>query len=256
MVIVMKNVSCIRGDRYILRSINWSVREGEHWSIIGLNGSGKTTLLKLIHGDMFPSEGTMTVLGKNFGEYDWRDMRRKIGFASSFLQERLYENETALEIVLSGLYATFGLYDTPGRRDKKRAENILDLLNCGHAAGQQYRELSQGEKQKVLIGRAVISSPRILIMDEPCAGLDLVSREQLLSSVAVLGTQHPAPSIIFVTHHVEEVLPIFNRTLLLRGGEIHSAGETKRVIGRENLSSFLERPVDVRRRNGRVWISI
>jgi iron complex transport system ATP-binding protein len=254
MIIDLKNVSCILGNKYILRDINWTVRQGEHWAVIGLNGSGKTTLLKMINGYVFPSKGEMTVLGKAFGSYDWRRLRRGIGFISSALQESFYLNETAKEIVLSGIFSTIGLYDKPKKKDIEKALSLLRQLNCAHIAKQSYAELSQGERQKVLIARAMISSPKLLIMDEPCAGLDVFSREHLLSSIENLGRSAGAPSILYVSHHIEEILPVFNRTLLLRRGKVHSSGKTRLVLSERNLSSFFETPVNVQWREGRAWI--
>jgi len=256
MVVQMENVSCILDNKYILRSIDWSVKPGEHWAIIGLNGSGKTTLLKMINGYVFPSSGEMTVLGKSFGMYDWRDLRRKVGFISSSLQEKFYTYETAGEIVLSGLFATIGLYDKPARKDSRKALSLLHELNCEHTARQPYAELSQGEKQKVLIARALINSPQLLIMDEPCAALDIFSREHLLSAIEKLAAKKPAPSLLYVSHHVEEILPIFTHTLLLRRGEVHSAGQTRKVLTKKNLSSFFETSIDMTWHNNRPWIRL
>jgi iron complex transport system ATP-binding protein len=185
----MKGVSWIVGEVRILRDIDWTVHRGEHWAIIGLNGSGKTSLLNMVNGYIWPSEGEVSVLGRRFGRYDVRDLRRKIGWASSSLQEKLYMGETAEEIVLSGRFATIGLYDKPQKKDRERARALLVFFQCGHAAKQPYWSLSQGEKQKVLIARALIQNPRLLILDEPCAGLDIISREQILSLIQDIGSQ-------------------------------------------------------------------
>ncbi|MBI4847820.1 MAG: ABC transporter ATP-binding protein [Nitrospirae bacterium] len=256
MIIDIRKVSCILGNKHVLRDINWTVRPGEHWAIIGLNGSGKTTLLKMINGYVFPSTGEMSVLGKPFGSYDWRELRREVGFISSSLQEIFYANETAKEIVLSGIFSTIGLYDKPKAKDIEKALSLLRQLDCSHAANQPYAELSQGERQKVLIARALISSPKLLIMDEPCAGLDIFSREHLLSSIETLGSSASAPTLIYVSHHIEEILPVFTHTLLLRRGKVHSSGKTGEVLTKTNLSSFFETPVDVKRHKGRVWVDI
>lgn len=256
MIVHLKNISYTTGLKHILRNINWSVHAGENWAIAGLNGSGKTTLLQLLAGYIAPSEGEMYVLGRHYGSYDWRRLRRKIGFISSALQEKFYTTETAEEIVLSGMFATIGLYDTPKVKDVGKAFSLLEMLNCGHTAKQPYLELSQGEKQKVLIARALINSPQLLIMDEPCIGLDIFSREQVLSAIETLSRQVSAPTILYVSHHTEEILPVFNRTLLLRQGEVHSAGETKKVLTRDNLSSFFNAPVDVQWHKDRAWIHI
>lgn len=256
MIVQMKNVSCILDSKYILRSIDWSVKAGENWAIIGLNGSGKTTLLKMINGYIFPSSGEMSVLGKSFGMYDWRDLRRKVGFISSSLQEKFYGSETAEEIVLSGMFATIGLYDKPEKKDRRMALSLLHDLNCEQTAKQPYMELSQGEKQKVLIARALINAPQLLIMDEPCAGLDIFSREHLLSAIEKLAAKKTAPGLLYVSHHVEEIMPIFTHTLLLRRGEVHSAGETRKVLTKNNLSSFFETSINITWRRSRPWIRI
>lgn len=255
-VIHMKDVSLVNGNKYILRDINWEVRPGEHWAIGGLNGSGKTTLLSMVSGYVWPSHGEISVLGKRFGSYDIRELRKKIGWVSSSLQEKFYRDETAEEIVLSGKFATIGLYDKPRPKDIEHARLLLKRLDCDHTAAQPYWTLSQGEKQKVLIARGLISSPRVLILDEPCAGLDILSREHLLSLIENIGVQESAPTLLYVTHRIEEILPVFSHALLLRGGAVHSQGRTTEVLTKRNLSDLLGMTVDVRRRKGRVWLRI
>ena len=255
-VIDMRNVSLIYGSKYILRDVNWEVNPGEHWAVIGLNGSGKTTLLNMITGYLWASRGEISVLGKHFGRYDIRELRKKIGWVSSYLQEKFYSNETAEEIVLSGKNATIGLYEKPKPRDIGRARLLLGQFESGRIAGQQYWTLSQGERQKVLIARGLISAPRLLIMDEPCAGLDIFAREHLLSLIESIGKQVHAPTLLYVTHRIEEISPVFTHTLLLRQGTVHSKGRTREVLTEKNLSDFFRVSVGVRRRRGRVWIEI
>jgi iron complex transport system ATP-binding protein len=252
----MNRVSCYQDDKYLLRDINWTVKSGEHWAIIGLNGSGKTTLLRLIAGYVFPSSGKVRVLGRSFGEYDWRELRKSIGFISSFLQDKLYPGESALEIVLSGVSASIGLYERPQKKYIDKAKMLLRDLECEKIANQSYISLSQGEKQKVLIARALIHSPQLLIMDEPCAGLDIFSREKLLSSIEKISRKKKAPAILYVSHHIEEILPVFTHSLLLRRGAVHSAGETKQVITKSNLISFFETDLEVSWRKNRPFIKL
>jgi iron complex transport system ATP-binding protein len=254
MVIHMKDVSWINGNRYILRNINWDVRYGEHWAIIGLNGSGKTSLLNIITGYVWPSKGEVNVLGKNFGQYDIRKLRKKIGSVSSYLQEKFYATETAEEIVLSGKYATIGLYDKPKSNDMKKALLLMEQLQCSQVARQLYWTLSQGEKQKVLIARALIHSPRLLILDEPCAGLDILTREHLLDTIENISKQVNAPTLIYVSHRIEEILPFFTHTLLLRRGEIHSHGKTREILTKRNLSDFFETTVNMKWHKGRAKV--
>ena len=256
MIIHMKDVSWIADSRHILRNITWDVKKGEHWAIVGLNGSGKTSLLNIINGYAWPSKGEVSVLGKDFGKYDIRELRKKIGWVSSSLQEKFYTTETAEEIVLSGKFATIGLYDKPAKKDIEISRILLKRLKCSNVANQPYWTLSQGEKQKVLIARGLISSPRLLIMDEPCSGLDIFSREHLLTLIEKIGHTASAPTLIYVSHRIEEILPVFTNTLLLRSGRIHSLGKTKEVLTKRNLSDFYETPVEVRWRKDRAWIQI
>jgi len=252
----MRNVSWITDNKYILRNIDWKVNDDEHWAIIGLNGSGKTSLLNIIARYNWPSTGEVSVLRKRFGSYDIRELRKKIGWVSSFLQEQLYAQETAEEIVLSGKFATIGLYDKPNEKDIERAFLLLKELDCEDIAKQPYRTLSQGEKQKVLIARALMHSPRLLVLDEPCGGLDIFSREHLLSLIDTISRQKAAPTLLYVSHRIEEILPVFTHTLLLRRGEIHSQGKTREVLTKNNLSDFFKTQVGVKWRKGRAWIQV
>ena len=255
-VIQMTNVSWINGNRYIVRDVNWSVHRGQHWAIIGLNGSGKTSLLNLVNGYIWPSRGSLSVLGKKFGEYDIRDLRKKIGWVSSSLQERFYADETAEEIVLSGTCATIGFYDRIYPEDSRHVSGLLKRLGCSHIAKKPYSTLSQGEKQKVLIARALIHNPEVLIFDEPCSGLDVFSREHLLSYIANIGKGKKAPTIIYVSHRIEEIQHVFTHTLLLRRGVIHSQGRTRQMLTSRNLSDFFETPVFVRWYNNTAWLRL
>ncbi len=255
MIIDLKSASCFIEDKQVLRGIDWTVKPGEHWAVMGLNGSGKTSLLNLLNGYVHLSTGEMRVLGRRYGAYDWRRLRKSIGFISSSIQGRLYGGETALETVLSGIFSTIGLYDQPQKKDNARAQKALAGLRCGHLAPRRYETLSQGEKQKVLIARALVSSPKLLIMDEPCSGLDVFSREDFLSAVHAIGTG-PSPALIYVTHHVEEILPVFTHVLLLKAGQVHSAGVAGSVLTSKNLSSFFGVPVRLRWRGGRAWLEI
>lgn len=256
MVIDIRNVSLTRDSIYILKEVNWSVKQGQHWAILGLNGSGKTTLLNMINGYLFPSKGQVKVLGKSFGRYDLRELRKSIGWVSSGLQERLYGNESAQEIVISGKYASIGLLNNPTQQDKELASGLLDKLSISHLAHRRYKNLSQGEKQRVLIGRGLMSSPKLLILDEPCTGLDIFAKKRLLSDIESLANNPDSPTMIYVTHQIEEILPIFHHALLMRRGQVHSAGLTSKVLTEDNLSNFFETPVECHKENDRYSLEI
>ncbi|MEW9122427.1 MAG: ABC transporter ATP-binding protein [Thermotaleaceae bacterium] len=256
MVIELKEVSFIRDKKYILKDVNWSVSPGEHWAILGLNGSGKTSLLNMINGYHFPSEGEIAVLGKVFGKFDLRELRKSIGWVSSSLQEKLYMNESVTDIVLSGKFASIGLYERTEEIDREKALSLLTRLGCADLANRPYQSLSQGEKQKVLIARGLMPSPALLILDEPCTGLDIFSKEQLLSMIEKLSGEADAPTLIYVTHHTEEILPVFNHSLLLRRGQVHSSGKTDSVLTEKNLSDFFEASVSFEKIQNRIWLRL
>lgn len=256
MIIDIHNVSWDRNNKLILQNINWKVKEGENWCLLGLNGSGKTTLLNMINGYIWPTAGKMSVLGKIFGEYDLRELRKSIGWVSTSLQQKLYGSETALKIVLSGKFATIGLYDKTDTEDLGRAEALMKSLGCTALIERTYDTLSQGERQRVLIARALMASPKLLILDEPCTGLDVFAREQLLQMIGTVAAEVNAPTIIYVTHHVEEILPCFTKTLLIKEGQVFAADHTSDVLTSALMSDFFEVPVELLKRDGRNWLSV
>lgn len=256
MTIELRNVSWKRDGNYILQGINWTVEQGEHWAVVGLNGSGKTSLLGIVSGYIFPSEGEVSVLGNKFGRCDLRELRKSIGWVSSSLQENLLVNEKVADIVLSGKYASIGLYDTPSKKDRKRGAELMQQFGCSEFAERAYMTLSQGEKQRVVLARSLMNFPSVLVLDEPCTGLDIFARERFLAALGVIAGLPGAPTMLYVSHHVEEILPVFSKTLLLRRGRIHSGGKTKEVLTESNLSDFFQSPVEVHWREGRPRIHV
>ncbi|MDQ0111686.1 ABC transporter ATP-binding protein [Paenibacillus harenae] len=256
MVIDINGVSWDRGDKTILREIDWEVQEGEHWCLLGLNGSGKTTLLNMINGYIWPTAGQMAVLGKKFGEFDLRELRKSIGWVSTSLQQKLHGSETAFKIVLSGKFATIGLYDHADEADSQKAEALMRSLGCAALMQRTYDTLSQGERQRVLIARALMASPKLLILDEPCTGLDVFAREQLLYMISSVAEQEQAPTIIYVTHHVEEILPCFSKTLLIKDGTVFAASSTNDVLKTDTMSAFFGVPVRMELHDGRNWLTV
>ena len=256
MVLDIRNVSLHRNGNYILKNINWIVKPGEHWAVIGLNGSGKTSLLKMITGYLSPSKGEMTVLGKKFGRVDLRELRKSIGWVSSSLQESLYIADTAEEIILSGKYASIGLYEKPRAEDIEKAGILIRQFELSGMKDRPYYTLSQGEKQKVIIARALMCSPRLLILDEPCIGLDIFAQENFLSLIEKICNIESSPTLIYVSHHIEEITSSFKRLLLLKDGEIHSSGEKKELLTDDNLMKLYGKPVEIEWRNKRPILKI
>lgn len=254
-VIEMNQVTWLREGKPVLNGIDWTVREGEHWALLGLNGSGKTTMLNMLCGYLWPSSGQISVLGNRFGEVDLRELRKSIGWVSSSMQSKLHGGQKAEDLVVSGKFASIGLYEKPSAEDYERAAALMNQLRCNHLHGRTYQTCSQGEQQKLLIARALMASPKLLILDEATNGLDFISREGLLASIAQLAVEPETPHMLYVTHHTEEVLPMFSQTLLLRRGEVYAQGKTAEVLNESALSDFFETPVALRWNQERAWLS-
>ncbi len=232
----IKNVRFVRNRRLILDDISWEIEPREHWVLLGPNGSGKTTMLQILAGYLWPTSGDITVLGERFGEVDLRALRKKIGWVGSFLQAQVPPSQKPLEFIVSGKYASLGIFDKPEAADFEEAAALAERLDCGKILDSPYAVLSQGEKQRLLIARALIHKPRLLILDEPCSGLDIPSREQLLSTLEGLGRSPEGPTMILVTHYLEEIMPAFSHVFLLKSGRCAARGEKEEILGRGLLT--------------------
>jgi iron complex transport system ATP-binding protein len=245
-----------RGRTVILDGINWSVAQGEHWVILGANGSGKTSLLSALTGYMTPTGGEILVLGARYGRSDWRVLRRHIGLVSSSIRQLMADSEPALETVVSGKYAMIDLWGRVSAADRREGLRMLRQIECADLAERPWAVLSQGERQRVLIGRALMARPRILILDEPCAGLDPVAREHFLQWLERLGRHRTAPTLVLVTHHVEEIMPVFTHALLLKGGRVMAAGPKTRVLKSSLLSRAFAASLRMKRARGRFSLEV
>lgn len=253
-IISLDKVSYIRNGKYILKDVNWHVNRGEHWVLLGPNGSGKTTTLNMVNGYIFPSTGHVKVLDFEFGHSSIIELRKRIGWVSSALSQFIPSNDYPLHIVLSGKFASLGLWEKVDDDDIARAEAILDQLKIRHLADRKYIQLSQGEKQKVLIGRALMNQPDIIIFDEAFNGLDIFARSDMEASINSLADQDI--TFILVTHNTDEILPIFNKALLLKNGQVHSQGDIDEMIQYDNLSDFYGAAVDVFKHKNRFYLSL
>jgi len=238
-IIELQNISLHRENTQILKNISWKINKGSHWALIGPNGAGKTSLLKIISGNLWPSSGKVRVLGKEFGKTDLRELKKKIGWVSSFLTEKIPQNEDIIKIVISGKFASFGVYEKITEKDRKKAKGLLKLMDCDYIIGRNFDIISQGEKQKVLIARALMAEPLILLLDEPCIGLDIKARENLLNSISKL-CKETKTTIIYVTHHIEEIIDEIKNALLLKDGKMFMQGKSKKVLNRKNLSRVFQ----------------
>ena len=235
-ILSVKQLCIERDDTAILRAVDWLVQRGEHWVILGANGSGKTSLLSALTGYLMPTSGEISVLGETYGESDWRELRKKIGIVSSSVRQMMAEAEPALETVASGKYAMIDFWGQLSRAEIVQARKLLRQVECEYLAERPWCVLSQGERQRVLIGRALMARPRILILDEPCAGLDPAAREHFLQFIQRLGTKKNSPTLVFVTHHVEEIMPVFSHVFVLKDGTVLAQGKKQTVM----LSCILE----------------
>jgi iron complex transport system ATP-binding protein len=247
----VRDLTIRRGETTILDRVSWAVQRGEHWVILGANGSGKTSLLSALTGYLTPTAGELAVLGERFGESDWRELRTHVGLVSSSIRQMMADAEPALTTVVSGKYAMIDYWGRVRPADRAAALRLLRQVEAAHLAGRRWEVLSQGERQRVLIGRALMARPRLLILDEPCAGLDPVAREHFLAFLQRLGQRRGGPGLIFVTHHVEEIMPAFTHALLLRGGRVLAAGEKDSVLTSGRISETFGAPLRLASRAGR-----
>jgi len=250
-IVELRDVSVTIDKARIIRHVDWSIRKNQHWALIGPNGSGKTTLLRVINGYLWPTAGTASVLGKEFGAFDLRELRKSIGFVSSFITDKTPPELSALRVVLSGRYASIGLYATPSAGEVQKARSLLRRVGCLRLATEPYGSLSQGEKQRVVIARALMSSPKLLILDESCAGLDLDAREDLLGLVDSFGVSARSPTMIFATHRIDEVAPAFTQVLMIKNGEVVARGAKKEVLTTRNFRRVFRHNLRVVNNGGR-----
>lgn len=255
-VLEVSNLSLHRDLCCILENITWSVSPREHWTLIGPNGSGKTSLLSILAGYVTPTSGDVRVLGRVFGKCDWRDLRALLGIVSSKLIPSIPDSEPAAHTVFSGKHAQLGLWRLPRSRDIRDAMESLDSVDASHLANRCWGVLSQGERQRVLIARSLIHAPRLLILDEPCAGLDPVARESLLATLQRMAAKQNGPSMALVTHHVEEIVPGFSHALLLKNGSVFRSGPVNEVLRSATLSELFGSKTKLISRNGRFTLQV
>jgi iron complex transport system ATP-binding protein len=255
-ILTVDDLRLERDGTRILADISWRVTRGQHWVMLGANGSGKTSLLSALTGYLMPTAGEITVLGETYGCSDWRELRKKVGIVSSSVRQMMADEETALDAVASGKYAMIQFWGRVTRREKAEALERLRQVECVYLAGRNWGVLSQGERQRVLIGRALMARPRLLILDEPCAGLDPAAREHFLQFLQRLGRRPQAPTLILVTHHVEEIMPVFSHVLILKAGRVLGAGRKTNTLSSKILSQTFGSKVTLDVKAGRYAMSV
>jgi iron complex transport system ATP-binding protein len=257
LVIRMDNVSVRRGDTVLVHDIDWSVELDERWVVLGPNGAGKTTLLKLAAAELHPTSGRVHVLGEQLGRVNVFDLRTRIGLTSAALGIRVPEQESVRDVVISAGYGVVGRWrERYDPLDADRADSLLAALGIAGLAQRTFGTLSEGERKRTLIARALMTDPELLLFDEPAAGLDLGGREDLVGRLSVLAADPDAPASVLVTHHVEEIPVGYTHGLLLREGGIVASGLLDDVLTDENLTVTFGIPLGLQRRRGRytAWL--
>ena len=254
--IELRNVSYVGNGKTILDSVNWTVQQGDHWAVLGPNGSGKTTLLRVACGYLWPNAGG-EVYRKGRALVNLPELRKSIGWVTSSLPAQIPAQEKVIRTVISGKFAQIGYWQGFGvaasKKDYSAAEKYLAQMGCADLCEQEFGVLSQGEQQKVLIARARMTKPYLIVLDEPCAGMDPGARENFLTTLQALGTQKKIPSLIYVTHHIEEILPLFGKTLILKNGRVLYSGATRAVLKPGVLRELYGVSLKIINRKGRHW---
>ncbi|WP_233267108.1 ABC transporter ATP-binding protein [Tomitella fengzijianii] len=254
LLIDLQDVHLRRGGATLVGPLTWRVELDERWVVLGPNGAGKTSLLRLAAAQEFPSAGSAHILGEVMGRVDTGELRPRIGLSSSALAARIPGEEKVFDLVISAGYAVLGRWrETYDQMDVDRAHELLESLGAEHLVDRQYGTLSEGERKRVLIARALMTDPELLLLDEPAAGLDLGGREDLVARLAVLAADPDAPATVLVTHHVEEIPPGFSHALLLSEGGVVAQGLIDDVITAENLSAAFRQSIALDRVDGRYF---
>ncbi|WP_150268058.1 ABC transporter ATP-binding protein [Paenibacillus tepidiphilus] len=253
-MISLEHLTLRREQSLILDDVSLEMKPGENWVVLGRNGSGKTTILEMMTGYLFPSSGSVTVLGYKYGECDVREVRKEIGYIGPSLMEKLSLSDPVWEVVATGAYAYLRFYQRIPADVKAKALALLDEMNLGGLAFHAFGTLSQGERKKAMLARCLMADPKLLIMDEPCAGLDLYEREKMLAEVNRLKNRNV--SVVYVTHHVEEIVPLFTHVALIKDGKLAGSGPKTEVLTKEMLRETFDVPVEVEWDGGRPWIKI
>lgn len=233
-----------KGSKQIIHDINWTVEKGEHWVLFGLNGCGKTTLLSILAGYQSGNEGSAYLFDQKIDKENFLMLRNRIGFVSSSFFNHYLQKEQVSDIVFSGKFGTLGIAGEISDADVKKAKQLLRRLGIEKKMRYPYDCLSKGQQQRVLIARALMNEPEVLILDEPCSGLDLVARELFLHDIQDLAEEKKI-AIVYVTHHTEEILPFFQKAVLMKDGKFFAMGNLKDVFSEQILESFFENKAKV-----------
>ncbi len=245
-VIELADVSVVRGANRLLSHVSWQVEEDERWVVLGPNGAGKTTLIQILSTNLYPTDGLVGVLGEVIGTVDVFELRPRIGLTSAALADRIPRSERVGDVVVSASYAVVGRWrEAYDELDHDQAARLLTEVGAGHLVDRTFGTLSEGERKRVQIARALMTDPELLLLDEPAAGLDLAGREDLVSTLSALALDKDAPATVLVSHHVEEIPPGFTHVLLMKAGEIVAAGPLADTLTEANLTEAFGLPLQL-----------
>lgn len=251
-VLELAGVSVRRAGSLLLDSVDWSVDESDRWVILGANGAGKTTLVQVCTGNLYPTDGVVGILGEVMGTVDVFELRPRIGYTSAAVAERIPHGELVRDVVVSASYGVLGRWrEQYDDLDHERAGLLLEEVGAAKLRERTFGTLSEGERKRVQIARALMTDPELLVLDEPAAGLDLGGREDLVSTLSVLALDPMAPAMVMVSHHVEEIPPGFTHALMLKAGRVVAAGPMEQVMTDDNLSRTFGMPIAARAEDGR-----
>jgi iron complex transport system ATP-binding protein len=240
-VVELAGVSIVRNGSTLINNISWEIDESDRWVVIGPNGAGKTTLLQVISAQIHPSSGVAGLLGEVLGTVDVFELRPRIGLTSAALAERIPRGERVHDVVVSASYAVVGRWrEQYDELDHERASELLAQLGIDRLANRTSGTLSEGERKRVQIARALMTDSELLLLDEPAAGLDLAGRESLVTALGELAQDQYAPATVLVTHHVEEIPNGITHAMLLKAGEIMAAGPLRDTLTADNLTKTFE----------------
>ncbi|MFI7742570.1 ABC transporter ATP-binding protein [Kocuria rhizosphaericola] len=243
-VVEMVDVSVVRGQKTLLESVDWVVNEGERWVVLGPNGAGKTTLLSIAAARLHPTRGMVDILDEILGAVDVFELRPRIGLSSTVLAAQIPEAETVRNCVVTAAYGVTGRWiENYDDADEAQAQELMAAWGIDHLAERRFGSLSEGERKRVLIARALMTDPELLLLDEPAAGLDVGGREDLVARLDELARDEAAPAVVMVTHHLEEVPDAFTHALLLREGRVVASGPVRQVMTQKNLSETFGLPL-------------
>ncbi|MDX6276679.1 MAG: iron complex transport system ATP-binding protein [Nocardioidaceae bacterium] len=248
----LSKVTVVRPGKVLLDNVSWTVEEGQRWVVLGPNGAGKTTLMQIVGANLYPSSGKARILGHKLGKVDVFDLRTRIGHTSTAIADRIPPAESVRDAVLSAAYAVTGRWrEQYEPQDEARADQMMGEMGIAALAGRTFGTLSEGERKRVLIARALMTDPELLLLDEPGAGLDLGAREDLMASLEVLSLAEDSPVLVMVSHHVEEIPPGFTHVLMLRDGKVVAQGPIGSTLTAETLGATFGLRLELNSEGGR-----